>query len=330
MFRFDKEQLVIDIAGVKMGGQPGEYPTVLAGTIFYGGHNIISDEKEGIFDKDAAEERIKTMEEMSDVTGNPCVVQTFGATAEAMVKYLEFVGDVCDKPFLIDSTAAAAKIAGVEYVQDAGLAERAVYNSISMAAEPGEIEAVKNSDIDASILLGFNPMTPGVEGKVEIWETGGAVIDQGILEMADECGITKPWMDVAVTPLGQGAGPAVRTSYAVKAKWGYPQGAGPAVRTSYAVKAKWGYPVGSGIHNVPSAWDWLRGYKKEHKEAWPVCDIGSNIVQQMAGGDFVLFGPIENARLAFPACGMADIMIAEAAKDIGTEPIEEHPINNLL
>ena len=250
-----------------MGGQPGEYPTVLAGTIFYGGHNIISDEKEGIFDKDAAEERIKTMEEMSDVTGNPCVVQTFGATAEAMVKYLEFVGDVCDKPF-------------------------------------------KNSDIDASILLGFNPMTPGVEGKVEIWETGGAVIDQGILEMADECGITKPWMDVAVTPLGQGAGPAVRTSY--------------------AVKAKWGYPVGSGIHNVPSAWDWLRGYKKEHKEAWPVCDIGSNIVQQMAGGDFVLFGPIENARLAFPACGMADIMIAEAAKDIGTEPIEEHPINNLL
>ena len=288
MFRFDKEQLVVDMNGVKMGGQPGEYPTVLAGTIFYGGHKIIKKEKAGDFDKDAADGLIKTMEEMSDVTGNPCVVQTFGATGEAMVKYLEFVGDVCDKPFLIDSTAAAAKIAGVEYVQDAGLADRAVYNSLSM----------------------FNPMTPGVEGKIEIWETGGSVIDQGILEMADECGITKPWMDVAVTPLGQGAGPAVRTAY--------------------AVKAKWGYPVGSGIHNVPSAWDWLRGYKKEHKEAWPVCDIGSNIVQQMAGGDFVLFGPIENSRLAFPACGMADIMIAEAAKDIGTEPVEDHPINKLL
>ena len=153
MLRFDKEQLVIDVAGMKMGGQPGEYPTVLAGTIFYGGHNIISDEN-----------------------GNPCVVQTFGATAEAMVKYLEFVGDVCDKPFLIDSTAAAAKIAGVEYVQEVGLCERAVYNSLSMAAEPGEIEAVKNSDIDASILLGFNPMKAGVEGKIEIWETGGDVI----------------------------------------------------------------------------------------------------------------------------------------------------------
>lgn len=311
MFRFDKEQLVVDIAGMKMGGQPGEYPTVLAGTIFYGGHNIISDEKEGIFDKDAAEERIKTMEEMSDVTGNPCIVQTFGATPEAMVKYLEFVGDICDKPFLIDSTAAAAKIAGVEYVQEVGLSERAVYNSLSMAAEPGEIEAVKTSDIDASILLGFNPMNPGVEGKLQIWETGGDVIDQGILEMAEECGITKPFMDVAVTPLGQGAGPAVRTSF--------------------AVKSKWGYPVGSGIHNVPSAWDWLRDYKKEgNKTAFTVCDIGANIVQVMCAGDFVLFGPIENAKIAFPAVAQTDMFISEASKPLGTEPVENHPMNKLL
>ncbi|MBV1767958.1 MAG: tetrahydromethanopterin S-methyltransferase subunit H, partial [Methanobacterium sp.] len=101
-------------------------------------------------------------------------------------------------------------------------------------------------------------------------------------------------------------------------------------RTSFAVKSKWGYPVGSGIHNVPSAWDWLRGYKKEHPEAWPVCDIGSNLVQQMAGGDFVLFGPIENSKMAFPACAMADIFIAEAAKDIGTEAVEEHPMFKLI
>ena len=310
MFRFDKEQIVIDVAGVKVGGQPGEYPTVLAGTIFYGGHKIISDEKAGVFDKDAAEERIKTMEEMSDVTGNPCIVQTFGATPEAIVKYLEFVGDICDKPFMIDSTSGEARAAGAKYAQEAGLADRAIYNSLNMASEAFEIDALKETDITSSIILGFNPMEPGVEGKINIWENGGSALDNGLLEMADECGIDKPFMDVAITPLGQGAGPACRTSF--------------------AEKSKWGYPVGSGIHNVPSAWDWLRGYKKEHKEAWPVCDVGSNIVQQMAGGDFVLFGPIENARMAFPACAMADIFIAEAAKDIGTEPVEEHPMFKLL
>jgi len=310
MIRFDKEQVVIDVAGVKVGGQPGEYPTVLAGTIFYGGHNIISDEKAGVFDKDAAEERIKTMEEMQDVTGNPCVVQTFGATPEAIVKYLEFVGEVTDAPFMIDSTSAEAKVAGAKFVDETGLAERAIYNSINMSSEADELAAVAETDISASIVLGFNPMEAGVEGKINIWENDGSVLDKGLLEMAEECGITKPLMDVAITPLGQGAGPALRTSY--------------------AVKSKWGYPVGSGIHNVPSAWDWLRGYKKDHKEAWPVCDVGSNLIQQCVGGDFVLFGPIENARMAFPACGMADIFMAEAAKDIGTEPVEEHPINKLL
>ncbi|GLI11652.1 tetrahydromethanopterin S-methyltransferase subunit H [Methanobrevibacter arboriphilus] len=310
MFRFDKEQEVLDIAGVNIGGQPGEYPTVLAGTIFYGGHNIISDEKAGVFDKDAAEERIKTMEEMMDVTGNPCLVQVFGQTEEALVKYLEFVGDISDAPFLIDSTSGEARMAGAKYATEAGLSERVIYNSINMAAEAEEIEAVKESDISASIVLGFNPMNATVEGKIGIWEDGDGTIDQGLLQMSEECGITKPLMDTAVTPLGQGAGVAARTSF--------------------AVKSKWGLPVGSGIHNVPSAWDWLREYKKEHKEAWPVCDIGSNIVQQMVGGDFVLFGPIENAKIAFPACAMADIFIAEAAKDMGTEPVEDHPINKIL
>ena len=138
MFRFDKEQLVIDVAGVKLGGQPGEYPTVLCGTIFYGGHKIISDEKEGIFDKDAAEERIKTMEEFSDITGNPCVIQTFGATPTAMVKYLDFVGEVSDKPFMIDSTSAAAKIDGAKFVDEVGLGERAIYNSLNMSCEADE------------------------------------------------------------------------------------------------------------------------------------------------------------------------------------------------
>jgi tetrahydromethanopterin S-methyltransferase subunit H len=310
MFRFDKEQVVLDIAGVKVGGQPGEYPTVLAGTIFYGGHKIIEDEKAGIFDQAKAEALINKMEEMSDVTGNPCLVQVFGATSEALVKYLEFVGDLTEAPFLIDSTSGDARVAGANYATEAGLADRAIYNSINMAADAAELEAVKESDLTASIVLGFNPMEPTVEGKVSIWEDGGSTLDKGLMQMAEECGIDKPLMDTAVTPLGQGAGVAVRTSF--------------------VEKSKWGFPVGSGIHNVPSAWDWLRGYKKEHKEAWPVCDIGSNLVQQMAGGDFVLFGPIENAKLAFPACAMADIFIAEAAKDLGTETVEEHPMFKLL
>ena len=137
MFRFDKEQVVFDFAGVKMGGQPGEYPTVLAGTIFYGGHNIISDELTGDFDKSRAETLVNDMVEMSDVTGNPCIVQVFGQTEEAIVKYLEFVGDNYELPFLIDSTSGDARVAGARYADEVGLTQRAIYNSINMSAEKG-------------------------------------------------------------------------------------------------------------------------------------------------------------------------------------------------
>ncbi len=50
----------------------------------------------------------------------------------------------------------------------------------------------------------------------------------------------------------------------------------------------------------------------------------------MCGGDFVLFGPIDNASIAFPAIAQTDMFIAEAAADLGTEAVESHPMNNLL
>ena len=91
MFKFDKEQEVFDFAGVKMGGQPGEYPTVLAGTIFYGGHNILNDELTGDFDKDRAEQLVNDMASISDVTGNPFIVQVFGQTVEALQNILNIL-----------------------------------------------------------------------------------------------------------------------------------------------------------------------------------------------------------------------------------------------
>ncbi len=51
---------------------------------------------------------------MSDITGNPYIVHTFGATAEAIVKYLEYIGDASDAPFLIDSTSGDATLDGAQ------------------------------------------------------------------------------------------------------------------------------------------------------------------------------------------------------------------------
>ena len=140
--------------------------------LFRSGHNIINDELTGDFDKARAETLLNDMAEIADVTGNPCIVQVFGQTEEAIVKYIEFVGEQVDAPFLIDSTSGDARVAGAQYADEAGLTERAIYNSINMAADKSELDALAETDISASIILGFNPMNATVDGKMAMWENG--------------------------------------------------------------------------------------------------------------------------------------------------------------
>lgn len=49
MFEFTAEQKVFDIAGVKVGGKPGENPSVLIGSMFFRGHKIVSDPRIGSY-----------------------------------------------------------------------------------------------------------------------------------------------------------------------------------------------------------------------------------------------------------------------------------------
>lgn len=313
MFKFDKKQEVFEVGGVNFGGQPGEYPTVLIGTMFYNRHKIVTNEDTGEFDKGAADTLWNTMQEMGDITGNPYVNQIVGETPEAIKKFIDWFIEIDDKtPFLIDSSAGEVRSAAAEYVTEIGVANRAIHNSINSSVHEEEIEAVMHSDIDSAIVLAFNATDPTVKGKLEILEEGGTGQDKGMLEIAKECGITKPLIDVAATPLGAGSGATMR-----------------AVTT---IKGHLGLPVGGGYHNLASAWDWMKTFKKEHKDAYMPVDIGTNLVSQILGSNFQLFGPVENARLVFPATAMVDIMLAETAKELGIALADEenHPISKLV
>ncbi|MHC1576186.1 MAG: tetrahydromethanopterin S-methyltransferase subunit H [Methanosarcinaceae archaeon] len=318
MFKFDKKQEVFDISGVKLGGQPGQYPTVLVGSIFYNRHNIVSDEDKGTFDKAKADDLWNHMLEMTDVTGNPSICQIVGETDEAIKKYIDWFVEVDDKtPFLIDSSAGDVRAVAAKYVTEIGVCDRAIYNSINASVHEDEIEAVKRSDINASIVLAFNATEPTIKGKLEILEQGGTGQTKGMIEIARECGITKPLIDVAATPLGAGAGASMRAVI--------------------AIKGHFGLPVGGGYHNLASAWDWMKDYKKQfetkeqRKAVYMPTDIGTNLVPQILGSNFQLFGPIENTDTVFPATAMVDIILGENAKDLGLDVEDEnHPLNKLV
>ena len=60
-------------------------------------------------------------ERATPARGHPYIVQVFGQTEEAIVKYIEYIGEVCDAPFLIDSTSGDARVAGAQYADESGL-----------------------------------------------------------------------------------------------------------------------------------------------------------------------------------------------------------------
>ncbi len=310
MFKFQKEQEIASIAGVKIGGQPGELPTVLAGTIFYNKHEIVEDPVKGLFDRAAAEKLVNLQETASEETGNPHIIHIFGTTRKSITQYIDFVAEISEAPFLIDSPEGAVRAHAAEYVSEVGLADKAIYNSINMSINASEREALALSDIDSSIILGFNAMDSSLQGRMELLENGACILEEGLLSIAESCGIVNKLIDPSITPMGDGAGVALRMTI--------------------TAKAKWGHPTGSGIHNAPSAWNWLNQKKEKDPVLYKICDIGSTCLQQAAAGDFILYGPIEYAPYVFPMAAMSDIMISEAVADLDIEPADRHPINLLV
>ncbi len=303
MFKYDTPQKVYEIGRAKVGGQPGEYPTVLAGSIFFAKEKVFASKEEmdkGIFNKELAEKLVRTQEELSDITGNKIWLQIMAETDIAMIKEIEWYANIGKDAFLVDSSAASAKIIGAKRADEMGLSDRVIYNSINAAAQQAELDAIKPLKFTSCIVLGFNPMDMSVKGRMEMLTKGGAGQTKGMMTIASEKGVTRPLVDVAATSLGAGSG----STY----------------RSIFAVKAQLGEPVGGGYHNIPDAWAWLKKYKKQpgHEGVVEPASIGSNLIAVALGCDYCLYGPIDAAPIVFPSIAMNDIIVEEAAKEMGT------------
>jgi len=71
MHAFKREQKVCRIGGVEVGGQPGERPVVLVGSIFFAGHRIVRDPVRGLFDGERAAALLEREAEVSGAPASP-------------------------------------------------------------------------------------------------------------------------------------------------------------------------------------------------------------------------------------------------------------------
>lgn len=307
MFKFEKEQHVFDIAGVKVGGQPGEYPTVLIPSIFYDGHKIVGDPIKGEFDKKQAEILVNKSIELSGKTGNPFFLDVVGNTSEALVKYVSFISDLTQSPFLVDGPSEQVRIPAMKYIKQIGLMSRAIYNSIDYHASDQELTSLKDLNVQNAVVMAFDPKKPLAEGRISILK--GYSGQRGLLNAAEQAGIKNLLVDTGVLDV-----PSI----------------GLAAKAIQLVKNEFGLPTGCAPANAVTGWKRVK--KGEFgPTAYNVCLGGSAIVTQMAGANFVLHGPIEFAEAAFSACAMTDAIIAYAAKRLGTTTkTQNHPLYKIF
>ena len=300
-FKFETKQNIYTVGKAKVGGQPGELPTFLIGSIFWLGQKMVQDANKGIFDAAAAEQIINTMQTQSDITGVQYAFDIVGTTELAFEKYIDFVAKHSDAALMLDAMSPKTRMLAATMAKKMGLADRCLYNSVYKGVTDAELANLKESGIKMSIVLADDPKDTTLEGKMKVI--------QEALALAEKGGITKPLIDTAI--------PAFAPDM------------GTAVRTIPIMKEKYGHPVGLGSGNVVTTMGWVKA--NVAKEFRPGCRTATNAIMQVAGANWLMIGPAEQAEWVFPAVAVTDSYIASAAGDLGTRPVDEtHPIYKMF
>jgi tetrahydromethanopterin S-methyltransferase subunit H len=294
MFSFTKEQKVLDLGSIHFGGQPGLHPTVLFGGLFF----------KGELDFKIAGTETQNMLDISKKVAVPGIPDVFIKKEKDIDSILSFLDKTLPNnyPFSVDITDPEVKVKVLKKLEENGFLKRVIYNSIHVGITEEEQKALSSYTPAMAIIVAFNPKDKSPDGKIEVLENGAHLIDQGLLDVAKNCGINNILIDTAALAPGDISGAAIAALP--------------------VVKEEFGLPSGCAIHNVVEKSSWLTDFK----DAKPIVDQASNINIPVFGGDFLLYGPIEHSSTVFPIIAWQDILVSEYSEGyFGVSPSSFHP-----
>ena len=246
---------------------------------------------------------------LSNKTGNPAIPDFFIKKEEYIKSIVNFIEQTLPggHPFSIDIIEPDLKIKTLIYLYHKKLLSRTIYNSIHVGIKNEEYETLKKYTPDAAIIVAFNPKDKSPDGKIEVLENGANLTESGLLDIAKNLGIKKILVDTAAMAPGENSGASIAAI--------------PVIKEEY------GLPTGCAIHNVVEKSKWSNDFKTEKK----IVDASSNVNIPLFGGNFAIFGPIENADMVFPIIAWQDILISEYTQNyFGVNPEDSHPRRKLF
>ncbi len=273
MLNFESEQKVAQIGEVRIGGQPGENPIAMVGTVFYTKHKALLNEKTGEIDKPLVEKELNEFTELIEDTQMQGIIDVVGAYPDALLKECEYVADLVDYPFLVDGLNDSSRIPAMEGLKEVGLIDRAILNSIDNATSEENLEKLKEIGIKNAVLLTFGSRSIFPHQKLKL-------LKETLIPKAEKANIENIIIDTAVLDL-----PSISINF----------------ETSHMIKNELGLPTGFAPANAIYGWNFVKKYGDI-----PRCGAIASIMTYCANApsDFILFGPIKFAKCVVPAVAL--------------------------
>ena len=297
------EQTVVEISGLKLGGQPGQLPAVVIPCLFNPRMKEVSDHKSGVFDRKKVSFYLERMKRVSAQTGSPYTVDIMATTPEAMAKYIEFVSEELDElPFLFDAIDPKTRIKAAQIAKSIGLEGRAIWNSLSINSAEDEFETISENGIRNVILQAFDRRDPSPKGSL------ACLTSKGLLNRIKNTPAKNILIDVPVFDVAS---------------------MGASSEAIHLIRSQLGLPIGCAPANA--TYQWKEKRVDLLRSNFGACHAAACAIMQFSGASYIMMGPIRGVRRIFKVSAMTDAMIAYSAMTKGVKPLSKsHPIYKIF
>jgi tetrahydromethanopterin S-methyltransferase subunit H len=305
MFTFETEQKVCEVGGVKFGGQPGQYPTVIVPSIFQKGDKVFEGKRKEGFNEKRAAELLQTCDKLAQETGCAVMADIVGTKGDELKRYIDFVISVSDMPFCIDAWVMKPKIEAAAYCAEKGLLDRMFYNSLTVWEKDldTEVKEIATIGVKHVLLVAFDMADQMPSGRI-----GGT---QKLLDAIENNGAKFESLFVDTSVMN---GPATAMcSLANK-----------------MIKEKWGFPCSSAPSN--GSYMWKAAKEMWGSKGWTAADAALEALSSTLWHDMIFSGPMLGSERIFPAVAMADAFTATLAfsETKKLPELETHPLHKLF
>ncbi|WP_440059154.1 tetrahydromethanopterin S-methyltransferase subunit H [Thermogladius sp. 4427co] len=280
-----------------IGGQLGECPTWLVGSIFYLGDKLLT--TSGI-DKNSAREKIEEAKKICETYGLVFAIDLIIPSPELLDEIITFAGEL-DVPLFIDSPDSDIRAKAYLKTKDYGLNRIAIANGLYVDSGENELNALAESGIENVVLMAFDPKDP----YSSIEPSNRVMILRKLLDTASRAKAKNILVDTVVLDPSSIylSGEAI---YQIRRDFKLPAGSAPANALGNVSKDRFSIEEMIGIHG------------------------GAAAFLRMVGADFIMYGPVSRVKYVAPVVAMIDSMLGYGLRRRGVRIEGTHPSKTLL